>query len=125
MRSKINTKKNKGRAGDAAGHKANILKALAHPDRIRIFESLARGEKTVGEIVDMLGAKPAMTSRHLSVLRSAGLVAARKEGLNVYYANKMPCLISMLACVDQAVCAIADEHVKVAACIATGRKTGR
>lgn len=102
---------------DAAEYKASLLKALAHPDRIRIFEALADGEKTVGEIVDMLGAKPAMTSRHLAVLRSAGLVSARKDGLKVYYANKMPCMLNMLACLDQAVCAIADEHVKAAACL--------
>lgn len=107
-------------ARDAAVRKADILKALAHPDRIRIFESLSRGERTVGEIVDLLGAKPAMTSRHLAVLRGAGLIAARKEGLNVYYANKMPCLLSMLDCVEQAVCTIAEEHVRVAACMSKG-----
>jgi len=110
--------RNKVVRDDAAEYKAFLLKALAHPDRIRIFEALAAGEKTVGEIVDMLGAKPAMTSRHLAVLRGAGLVSARKDGLNVYYANKMPCMLNMLACINQAVCAIADEHVKVAACIA-------
>jgi len=117
MSTRNHTGKEKIIRDDAAGYKAALLKALAHPDRIRIFEALALGEKTVGEIVDLLGAKPAMTSRHLAVLRSAGLVSARKEGLNVYYANKMPCMLNMLACVDQAVCAIADEHVKVAACI--------
>lgn len=104
----------------AAIRKADILKALAHPDRIRIFEALSSGERAVGEIVEMLGAKPAITSRHLAVLRGAGLIAARKEGLNVYYANKMPCLLSMLACVEQAVCTIAEEHVRVAACMNKG-----
>lgn len=121
MKVGMRTKSCKTRQGqelrDAANHKANILKALAHPDRVRIFEALADGEKTVGAIVALLGAKPAITSRHLAVLRASGLIAARKEGLNVYYANKMPCLLSMLACVEQAVCAIADEHVRVAACL--------
>lgn len=102
---------------EAAQKKADILKALAHPVRVRVFEALAVGEKTVGELVTMLGEKEANTSRHLAVLRNAGLVATRKDGLNVYYSNKMPCLISMLSCVDQAVCCIADEHVRVALCI--------
>lgn len=102
---------------DAAQKKADILKALAHPVRVRVFEALAGGEKTVGELVTMLGEKEANTSRHLAVLRNAGLVATRKEGLNVYYSNKMPCLLSMLSCVDQAVCDIADEHMKIACCI--------
>jgi DNA-binding transcriptional ArsR family regulator len=102
---------------DTARHKADILKALAHPDRIRIFEALATGEKTVTQIVELLGAKSAITSRHLAVLRNAGLIAARKQGLNVYYANKMPCLLSIFSCVDQAICDIADEHSLVAAYI--------
>ena len=113
--------KEKVMRADAARYKASLLKALAHPDRIRIFEALAAGEKTVGEIVGMLGAKPAMTSRHLAVLRGAGLVSARKDGLNVYYANKMPCMLNMLACVDQAVCEMADEHMRVAACCGARR----
>lgn len=102
---------------DASQKKANILKALAHPVRVMIFEVLAGNEKTVGEIVSMLGEKEANTSRHLAVLRNAGLVATRKEGLNVYYSNKMPCLLSMLSCVDQAVCSIADEHMMIATSI--------
>jgi ArsR family transcriptional regulator len=109
--------KAKDRKTDAAVHKAIILKALAHPVRIRIFETLAEGEKTVGEIVQIVGEKEANTSRHLAVLRNASLVATRKDGLNVYYSNKMPCLISMLSCVDQAVCDLADEHMKIASCI--------
>ena len=102
---------------DAAQKKADILKALAHPVRVLVFEALAGYEKTVGELVTMLGEKEANTSRHLAVLRNAGLVATRKEGLNVFYSNKMPCLLSMLSCVDQAVCDIADEHMKIACCI--------
>jgi DNA-binding transcriptional ArsR family regulator len=102
---------------DASVQKAKIFKALAHPVRVRIFESLAEGERAVGEIVQIIGEKEANTSRHLSVLRSAGLVATRKDGLNVYYSNKMPCIISMFSCVDQAVCDLADEHMKIASSI--------
>jgi DNA-binding transcriptional ArsR family regulator len=102
---------------DAAVYKAGILKALAHPVRIRLFEALADGEKTAGDLAQITGEKDANTSRHLSVLKTAGLVTTRKEGLNVYYANVMPCLIPALSCVSQAVCSIADEHMKVAACI--------
>ena len=67
---------------DPAEHKANILKALAHPVRIRIFEALAGGEQAVGELVTLTGEKEANTSRQLGRLRGAGLVATRKEGLN-------------------------------------------
>jgi ArsR family transcriptional regulator len=99
----------------AAHHKARILQALAHPIRVSIFELLAGGEKTVGEIVRSLGMKEANTSRHLALLRGAGLVATRKEGLNVYYSIKMPCLLPMLSCIVDAICTMADEHREIAA----------
>ncbi|MFO8056303.1 MAG: metalloregulator ArsR/SmtB family transcription factor [bacterium] len=97
-----------------ASQKAEILKALAHPYRITMFESLAEGEKTVGELVELLGQKEANTSRHLAVMRQAGLLATRKEGLHVYYSVKLPCLLSMLGCLDEGVCCIADERTEVA-----------
>jgi ArsR family transcriptional regulator len=104
-------------AEKAAAHKAGILKALAHPTRVTIFEALAEREMTVGGLVDLMGTKDANTSRHLALMRSAGLVSARKDGLNVYYSVKMPCLVSVLDCLDEAVCTIADEHRAMAACI--------
>ncbi|HPA76492.1 MAG TPA: metalloregulator ArsR/SmtB family transcription factor [Deltaproteobacteria bacterium] len=102
---------------EAARKKAEIIKALAHPVRIRVFEALAEEEKTAGDLVTITGEKEANTSRHLAVLRAAGLVSTRKEGLHVYYSNSMPCLIPMLACVEEAVCTIADEHMKASRCM--------
>jgi len=98
----------------AAARKAGILKALAHPDRVAVFEYLAAGDRTVTEIADYLGAKPANTSRHLALMKAAGLIAARKDGLNVHYSLAMPCLLSMLSCMDQAVCVWTDEQVATA-----------
>jgi ArsR family transcriptional regulator len=105
---------------DAAAYKAGILKALAHPVRIRLFEALVDGEKTAGDLVRITGEKDANTSRHLSVLKAAGLVKTRKDGLNVYYSNAVPCLVQALGCVSQAVCNIAEEHMKIAAAIRKG-----
>jgi len=112
MRKKMRTEKKEG--CKAAAQKAEILKALAHPFRISIFESLAEGEKTVGELVKMLDAKDANISRHLSLMRQAGLVDSRKEGLYVYYSVKLPCLVSMLGCLDEGVCVMADEKMELA-----------
>lgn len=109
--------KSSDRSADAAVQKAIILKALAHPLRIRMFEAVAEGEKTVSELVTITGDKEANVSRHLSVLRSTRLVTTRKEGLNVYYSNAMPCLISMLQCVNQALYTMADENMKIACCL--------
>ncbi len=67
--------------------KVEILKALAHPTRLFIIETLAGrdGERCVCELVDELPYSQSTISKHLSILRQAGLVQTRKEGLNVYY----------------------------------------
>ncbi len=94
--------------------KARIFKALAHPHRVRIVEMLSAGERSVSEIVEEMGLKEANTSRHLAVLRSAGIISARKEGLKVYYSIKICCLGDMVSCLNNAVCDIADEQARIA-----------
>jgi ArsR family transcriptional regulator len=93
----------------AAERKAGILKALAHPARVLIFEAVAARERTVNELASLLGAKESITSRHL-----AGLLVARKKGLNVYYSSRMPCLSAVMPCLEQAVCTMADEQARIA-----------
>jgi DNA-binding transcriptional ArsR family regulator len=63
-----------------------IVAALADPTRLRIFELIARGEKTVGEIVDEFSFKPPTISQHLQVLKQAKLVSVRAEGQKRIYA---------------------------------------
>ncbi len=108
----------------AAQRKANILKALAHPVRITAFEALAGGEKTVAELVAILGEKESNASRHLAVMRAAGLVSTRKEGLNVFYSIKLPCLVSMLHCLEDGVCKMADEHAMIAESLRAKSRVG-
>ena len=94
--------------------KALIYKALAHPIRVQIVEFLAEGERTVTEIAEYVGAKEANTSRHLAVLRSAGVLDSRKDGLNVYYDLRMPCLVNMFSCVETALHEKAAYHKSIA-----------
>lgn len=61
------------------------FKALAEPMRLRLLNVLRHGEKTVGELVEATGAGQANVSKHLGLLYRQGMVARRKEGLNVYY----------------------------------------
>lgn len=67
------------------GRIAERLKALADPMRLAILHSLESGERCVGEIVERVKTSQANVSKHLSVLRHAGLVRARRSGMNVYY----------------------------------------
>src|SRR5580704_14552017 len=64
---------------------AGVFKALADPTRRQILEDLKPGELTAGEIVSRFQISAPSISRHLSVLRSAGLVEARRDANRIYY----------------------------------------
>jgi len=59
---------------------ADVLKAVAHPLRLRIVASLCDKEEVVGALAEKLGASQAIVSQQLRILRSHGLVAARRQG---------------------------------------------
>jgi DNA-binding transcriptional ArsR family regulator len=65
--------------------KAEFFKALAHPLRIRILDSLREGEMGVNELCSRLKVEQSNLSQQLAVLRGRNLVVGRKEGNNVYY----------------------------------------
>jgi ArsR family transcriptional regulator len=60
------------------------FRALSEPMRLRLLNLLMGGEKTVGQLVDATGSSQANVSKHLSVLREAGMIAMRKEGLSSF-----------------------------------------
>lgn len=64
---------------------SNFLKALSHEGRLLILCYLATGEKTVTELEELLAARQAAVSQHLSRLRSEGLVTPRRDGKTIYY----------------------------------------
>ena len=63
----------------------NITKALADENRIRALMMLTRGELCVCQIIEMLGLAPSTVSKHMYILKQAGLVKTRKEGRWIYY----------------------------------------
>ena len=81
-------------------NQARILKALAHPTRLFIVDELARGERSVRELTDKIGVEMPTVSRHLSVLRNAGILADDKRGLQVFYRLRAPCVLNFFKCVE-------------------------
>ncbi|MEQ1839276.1 MAG: metalloregulator ArsR/SmtB family transcription factor [Verrucomicrobiales bacterium] len=77
-----------------------VIKALAHPSRLVIAEALQRGELCVCDLRDLVGSDISTVSKHLTVMREAGLLEMEKRGLNVYYRLRCPCLRNFLECVD-------------------------
>jgi len=63
----------------------NITKALSDENRIRALMMLSGGELCVCQIIEMLGLAPSTVSKHMSILRQAGLVETHKEGRWIYY----------------------------------------
>jgi DNA-binding transcriptional ArsR family regulator len=76
--------------------KAEFFRALAHPVRIRILETLADGERAVHDLQQALGLEQPVVSQHLAVLRSKNIVTTRKEGTSVNYALGDPLITNLL-----------------------------
>lgn len=64
---------------------ASRFRILSEPMRLRILQALHEGERSVGDLVEAVGAGQANVSKHLAILAAGGLVARRKRGLFVYY----------------------------------------
>lgn len=77
---------------------AEVLKAVAHPVRLQIVELLEKGEMYVGQIMEALGGKQAVTSQQLTLMRNKGVLASRREGVKVYYRIENPNVIQLLHC---------------------------
>jgi len=64
---------------------SEVCKTLASPKRIEILNALKDGEKTVSELVEILGVPKANVSQHLAVMRHKGILKSRREGINMCY----------------------------------------
>ncbi|HQH28917.1 MAG TPA: metalloregulator ArsR/SmtB family transcription factor [Oligoflexia bacterium] len=80
--------------------RATILKALAHPVRLFIIDELAKKEKCVCELRDLVGSDISTVSKHLLLLKNAGLVKDRKQGLQVFYSLQVSCVLKFFDCVE-------------------------
>jgi len=80
--------------------RARVAKALAHPSRLLMLDALADGEMCVCELTDLVGSEQSTVSKHLAVLKQAGIVDDRKEGVMTYYRLKIGCLEGFWSCVE-------------------------
>lgn len=96
-----------GRNRERYEAKARMMKTLAHPTRLFMIEELSRGERCVCELRDMVGADISTVSKHLALLKAAGIVADDKRGLQVFYRLKTPCVLGFFDCVQEVQRAVA------------------
>jgi len=80
--------------------RAGILKAMAHPTRLFVVEKLVDGPRCVCELTEMVGADISTVSRHLALLRNAGIVEDERRGNQVFYSLRVPCVLNFFGCVE-------------------------
>jgi DNA-binding transcriptional ArsR family regulator len=77
---------------------ARVIKALAQPTRLFLIEELCREERCVCELAEMVGADVSTVSKHLTLLREAGIVASDKRGKRVFYRMQVGCALDFTSC---------------------------
>jgi len=80
--------------------RARVIKALAHPARLFVVDELSRGERCVCELQELIGSDMSTVSKHLTVLKSVGIIADEKRGNQVFYTLSVPCVMNFFGCVE-------------------------
>jgi len=91
-------------------NRARIIKAMSHPTRLFMVDELSRGERCVCELTEMIGDDISTISKHLSILKNAGIVADEKRGTKVFYSLRVPCALDFLSCVEAVLKSNAGEQ---------------
>lgn len=81
---------------------ARVFHALGNTARLRMTEELAGGERCVADLVALVELSWSTVSRHLSVMRSVGIVKDRKRGNQVFYSLALPCVATFASCLTAA-----------------------
>ena len=95
--------------------RAEIIKAMAHPTRLFIVEELAKGERCVADLTQMVGSDTSTVSKHLAIMRGVGILKSEKRGAQVYYALRVPCVLNFFGCVEAVIKSSAEERMKLVA----------
>jgi ArsR family transcriptional regulator len=93
--------------------RAKIIKAMAHPSRLFIIDELNKKECCVGELTEMIGADTSTVSKHLSVLKNAGLVADEKRGNSIFYSLRCPCIMDFIGCLEDVLSSNTKKHNEI------------
>jgi DNA-binding transcriptional ArsR family regulator len=81
--------------------RAKIVKAMAHPSRLLILDELARRrERCVCELTELVGADISTVSKHLAILKGAGLVEIERRGTQIWYRLRCTCISDFFRCVE-------------------------
>lgn len=88
--------------------RAKIIKAMGHPVRLMMIEFLKKGERSFSDVFDLFQLDKSTVSKHLLVLKEAGIVSSKKSGADMIYKLEVPCVTDFFSCVT----AVIDSNVK-------------
>lgn len=94
--------------------RSKIMKALANKYRLKIVDTLGENLKMcVSDLVKELELNQSSVSKHLNILKTAGVVKSQKDGLKVYYSLKTPCIINYFVCIDNVIQSDLEDRMNV------------
>lgn len=85
---------------EAAEVRCKIIKAMAHPIRLMIIEHLNDRDKLFSELFTLFDCDKSTVSKHLLVLKNAGIVSGKKKGLDVIYKLETRCILNFVDCIN-------------------------
>jgi DNA-binding transcriptional ArsR family regulator len=77
---------------------AAIFKALGHPSRLAMVHALGTQERCVCELQQIVGSDMSTVSKHLALLKQVGIVTIRREGNQIFYHLRTPCILELFTC---------------------------
>lgn len=95
---------------------AEIFKALGHPARMAIIHALADGPVCACDLARAAGCGLSTTSRHLTVLRHAGLIDDERRGQQIFYRLVFPCVLTFAECLDRVDAGETVRQLRVGCC---------
>ena len=81
--------------------RAKVFKAMGHPTRLFILDELGKNKRCVYELTQMVEADTSTVSKHLSVLKEAGLVETEKKGTQIFYRLSATCVLGFFDCLEK------------------------
>ena len=100
----------------ALKRQAEVFKALGHPGRMAIVHALAGGEICACELASVAGCAASTASRHLQVLRHAGLITDERRGQQIMYRLTCPCVVTFAQCLDRVDAGENVQTLQIACC---------
>ena len=88
--------------------RSKIIKAMAHPVRLMLIDELRPGERPFSSLFDLFKLDKSTVSKHLLVLKEAGIVSSRKSGSDMIYNLEVPCVTDFFSCVT----AVIENNVR-------------